>query len=98
MLVDSPIMHYVNFLMRHGMRPYQEITDNNMPGAYLTEGWAMRVFGGGDLGWRVYDFFLLGVITAAVTTIAWHRDRLAGIYAGGIFWPDAHQRRSVVCR
>jgi len=85
MVVDSPIMHYVNFLMDHGMRPYREITDNNMPGAYLTERWAMQIFGGGDLGWRIYDFFLLGTMTAAMTVIGWPYDRLAGIYAGGLF-------------
>lgn len=85
LLVDSPIMHYVQFLMDHGLHPYAEITDNNMPGAYLTEGWAMSIFGGGDLGWRTYDFFLLGVLTLAMVVIARPYDWLAGFYAGGFF-------------
>lgn len=85
LLLDSPIMHYVRFLMDHGMRPYREITDNNMPGAYITEGWAMSVFGGTDLGWRFYDFTLLGVLAGAMVVIAWPIDWLAGVYAGGLF-------------
>lgn len=85
MLLDSPVMHYVRFLMDHGMRPYREITDNNMPGAYLTEGWAMSIFGGGDLGWRLYDLTLLAALVLSMVVIAWPVDWLAGIYAGGLF-------------
>lgn len=85
MLVNAPVMHYVNFLMRHGLRPYSEITDMNMPGAYLMERFGMSVFGWGDLGWRVYDFFLMAVLLGAATVIAAPRDWLAGVFAGGLF-------------
>ena len=88
LVVDSPIMHYVVFLMRHGLRPYTDITDNNLPGAYLTEIWAMSLFGPSDLAWRIYEFFLLAVITVAMVVIARRPGRpgwLAGIYAGGLF-------------
>ena len=85
LMLDSPIMHYVNFMMDHGLKPYQDITDNNMPGSYLTERWAMHLFGAGDLGWRIYEFFLLGVLTLATIVIARPYDWLAGLYAGGIF-------------
>ncbi len=85
LLLDSPVMHYVRFLMDHGLRPYRDITDNNMPGAYITEGWAMSVFGGGDLAWRMYDFTLLAALTLAMVVIARGTDWLAGIYAGGMF-------------
>ena len=37
-------MHYVVFLLKHGLKPYREISDNNMPGAYFTEAVAMRIF------------------------------------------------------
>ncbi len=86
LLDDGPIMHYVNFLMAHGLRPYSDITDNNLPGAYLTEGWAMQLFGGGDLAWRVYDLALLGVLTAAMTVIARPYDWFAGVLGGGLFF------------
>ena len=85
MTVDSPIMHYVNFLMDHGRQPYSEITDNNMPGAYYTESLAMHVFGGGDLAWRIYDFFLTGVLTGALIVIALPYDWVAGVFASGLF-------------
>ncbi len=85
MMSDSPIMHYVNFLMRHGMKPYVDITDNNMPGSYLAEAAAMKVFGPGDLGWRVYEFSLLALLTGALIVIARPYDWLAGFYAGGLF-------------
>ena len=85
LMVDSPIMHYVTFLTDHGFTPYQTITDNNMPGAYLTERWAMAVFGGGDLGWRLYEFFLLGALTLGMIVIARPYDWLAGFLAGGLF-------------
>ena len=42
LMVDSPSMHCVTFLMDHGMKPYREITNNNMLGSYLTEAWAMQ--------------------------------------------------------
>ena len=85
LLVDAPVMHYVRFLMDHGFEPYRTITDNNMPGSYLTEGWAMHLFGPTDLAWRVYDLFLLAVITASMVVITRPVDWLAGVYAGGFF-------------
>lgn len=85
LMIDSPIMHYVNFLIDHGRKPYADITDNNMPGAYYTEALAMHVFGSGDLAWRIYDYFLLAMLTATLITIAKPYDWLAGFFAGGLF-------------
>ena len=82
---DSAVMHYVNFLMDHGLRPYRDISDSNMPGAYLTEHWAMVVFGRGDLGWRVYDDTLSLLLALSFVVIAWPYDWMAGVYAGGLF-------------
>src|SRR5580692_1605693 len=62
MIWDASIMHYVNFLMDHGMQPYSQIGDFNMPGAYLTDRWAMRIFGAGDMGSRLYEFFQMAVL------------------------------------
>ncbi len=83
--LDAPIMHYVNFLIQHGMKPYTDISDNNMPGAYYTDAWAMAVFGAGDLGWRLYEFFLLTVMAGALVMIARPYDWLAGVFAAGMF-------------
>ncbi len=84
-LRDTSIMHYVNFLMDHGMQPYGEITDNNLPGAYLAERFGMVVFGTGDLAWRLYDFSLLVAITLAMVVIARPSDWRAGVFGGGMF-------------
>ncbi len=85
MAVDTPVMHYVVFLLHHGLKPYSEITDNNMPGAYLTEAAAMAVFGWSDLAWRVYEFFLLAVLAVSAVAITRRRDWAAGIFGIGIF-------------
>jgi len=82
---DAQVQHYTHFLMSRGFAPYRQIGDMNMPGAYLIEGWAMHVFGGGDLAWRIYDFTLLGALCAATIAIALPYDWLAGLFAGVMF-------------
>jgi hypothetical protein len=85
LLCDSAIMHYVNFLMAHGFQPYRQITDNNLPGSYMTEWLAMHVFGGGDTGWRLYEYFLSLALIAGLAIIALPYDWVAGVLAGGMF-------------
>ncbi|MGO4516116.1 hypothetical protein AB4Y89_10005 [Terriglobus sp. 2YAB30_2] len=82
---DTSAMHYVSFFIDHGKAPYRDIVDMNMPGSYFLEGWALRIFGPGDLGWRMYDFFLLAVTTASMIVIAWPYDWLAGLFGGAMF-------------
>ena len=82
---DTSIMHYVNLLMDHGKAPYRDIIDMNMPGSYFMEGWAMRVFGTGDLGWRIYEYVLLAILTTSMIVIAKPYDWLAGLFAGIMF-------------
>jgi hypothetical protein len=82
---DTQVMHYIVLLLNHGKVPYKDIYDINMPGAYLTERWAIAVFGGGNLGWRLYEFALLGSMTLAMIVIALPVDWLAGLFAGVLF-------------
>ena len=82
---DTTVMHYIVLLLKHGKVPYRDIYDINMPGAYLTERWAIALFGSSDLGWRFYEFTLLGVMTAAMIVIALPWDWLAGLFAGVLF-------------
>jgi len=84
-MVDSAVMHYVQFLVDHGRKPYSQITDNNMPGAYYTEWIAMHTFGMGDVAWRIYDYFLLVALTVGLILIARPYDWLAGLFAGILF-------------
>jgi Dolichyl-phosphate-mannose-protein mannosyltransferase len=82
---DAQVFHYSHFLIQNGFAPYRDIPDINMPGVYLIEDWATHVFGGSDLGWRVYDFTLLAVLTSAMIVIARTYDWIAGLFAGVIF-------------
>ena len=82
---DDSVMHYGNFLMNHGMVLYRDIIDMNMPGSYFIEGWAIHIFGGGDLAARMYEFFLLALLTASMIVIAWPYEWFAGLFAGVIF-------------
>jgi hypothetical protein len=101
---DASLMHYVAFLMDHGMRPYRDIAEINMPGAMLVDRLVMHTLGGGSMAWRIFDLLLLGVGIAAMVEIARPRSWFAGLWAGvllglihgrdGIF--DAGQRDFVV--
>lgn len=85
MMVDSPIIHYANFEISHGVAPYRELQENNLPGAYLAEWFGMHVFGGGDVAWRVFEFFELLTCTLCMVWLAWTIDWMAGLFAGGVF-------------
>lgn len=71
---DCTYMHYAVRLMHHGMRPYADIAEMNMPGSYLLEAATLHIFGSGDLAWRLYDitlsaillFFMMRMTTARV--------------------------------
>ena len=82
LLHDAAIMHYVVFLMDHGWRPWADIIDINMPGSYMVEWFAVHLFGGGDLAWRLFDVSTIGVVIASATAIAPAQDRWAGCVGG----------------
>ena len=62
---DASLIHYIGFLIQRGWAPYRQLGDMNMPGSYLIEIAAMHVFGMGDLAWRLFDFTLLILASAA---------------------------------
>lgn len=66
---DASLIHYIGFLIQRGWAPYRQLGDMNMPGSYLIEIAAMRVFGMGDLAWRLFDFTLLALASAAFFVI-----------------------------
>ncbi len=83
---DTQVMHYIVLLLNHGKIPYKEIYDINMPGAYLTERWAIDIFGSGNLGWRLYEFTLLGVMTLSAIVIALPYDWLCRTLFHGVLF------------
>ena len=84
---DASLIHYICFLMDHGMAPYRDLGDMNMPGALMIESAVMHSLGGGDLAWRVYDFALLGVAAGAMFAFTVPRKHgwFAGIFASCLF-------------
>lgn len=82
---DAQVFHYGNFLIEHGFAPYRDIIDMNLPGTYLIDGWAIKVFGAGDLAWRIFDFTILGTLCLAMVAIARPYDWFAGLFAGVMF-------------
>lgn len=84
-LWDGGSMHYIVLLMRHGFRPYSDITDMNLPGCYLMERWAMNVFGWGDVAWRMYEYFLTLVLLAAGVVIGGRARWMTGVYCALFF-------------
>ena len=67
---DAALMHYVVFLMHHGMAPYRNIVDPNLPTTLVIESAVIHLFGGGSLAWRLFDLFILAMTGIAMTVIA----------------------------
>ena len=85
LLADASSARYVNFLIDHGFTPYRDILDINPPGSYFSDRVAVFLFGPSDLGWRIYDIFLMVSATLGMIAIAWPLDWLAGLFAGILF-------------
>lgn len=82
---DASLIHYICFLMDHGMAPYRDLGDMNMPGAYIVEWIVMHTFGGGELAWRIFDFTLMAAAAAAIFAITIPYDWFAGCFAASLF-------------
>ncbi len=86
---DAALMHYIVFLLQHGMAPYREIGDINLPGAYVPEWFALTVAPALDLSmahmWRVMDIAAMLLCAGAMTSIAGRRRWFAGVFAGVLF-------------
>jgi hypothetical protein len=82
---DAALMHYIVFLMDHGMAPYRDIVDPNMPTTLLIEGAVMHLFGGNSLTWRLFDLFLLAVAAASMFVLCKPYSRFAGLFAASLF-------------
>ncbi|MGC2637702.1 MAG: hypothetical protein WA294_11030 [Acidobacteriaceae bacterium] len=81
---DASMVHYLVLLMHHGMAPYRDIVDAQMPGTYLLDWVVVHTFGGGAVGLRLFDLTLVAVAGAAMLWIAWPRDRFAGFCAAAL--------------
>jgi len=82
---DPAQLHYLCFLMDHGMAPYRDILEINMPGIYLVNWSVMHTLGGGSAAWRIFDLSLMGMAAWAMIAIAWPYDWLAGVFGSALF-------------
>jgi hypothetical protein len=82
---DPAQLHYLCFLMDHGMAPYRDLLEINMPGIYLVNWSVMHTLGGGSAAWRIFDFALIGIAAWAMIAIAWPYDWLAGLFGATLF-------------
>ena len=82
---DPAQLSYLCFLMDHGMAPYRDLLEINMPGIYLANWSVMHVLGEGSLAWRIFDFSLMGAAAWAMIVIARPYDWLAGVLGATLF-------------
>ena len=82
---DAALIHYVVFLMDHGLAPYRDIVDPNMPTTFLIQGAVIHAFDGSSLTWRLFDFFLLATTGIAMIAISKPYGRFAGLFAASLF-------------
>ncbi len=78
---DATLMHYGAFLLSHGFAPYRQIIDINFPGCFLLDWTVIHTFGPGALGWRLFDFALMGAAAAAMFAIARPGERFGALFA-----------------
>jgi hypothetical protein len=81
---DASLIDYAVFLTQHGFAPYRDISDINMPGAYLTDWLALHLFGAGALGLRIFDLVLIAAAGLAMQSIAGKGQRILGWMAAAI--------------
>jgi hypothetical protein len=60
---DAGLMEYVAWTLRHGGRPYQQIFDMNLPGAYLFSMAGQMVLGTGDVHVRILDLLMCALLS-----------------------------------
>lgn len=85
LISDAVLMHYVVLLMHHGMLPYRDIVDVNMPGSYLADMAVIRVFGTGAFGWRLFDYTLTAIAGIAMLDMLRTRSLFAGLLGAALF-------------
>ena len=82
---DPAQLSYLCFLMDHGMAPYRDLLEINMPGIYLVNWSVMHTLGEGSIPWRIFDLSLTGVAAWAMIIIARPYDWLAGALGATLF-------------
>lgn len=80
LLGDCTLFHYIAFLMDHGMAPYRDLPDMNLPGSFLAEWLVIHTYGGGSVAWRLFDFTVLLAMFAGLIALSRPYDWFAGVF------------------
>ena len=95
MVGDASLDHYAAFLLDSGWKPYVQIKDMNLPGAYLDDWLVMHLLGPGAMAERLFDFALSAVSACAAWWLSPRRYRAAGLFAATMFFL-LHARDGIV--
>ena len=82
---DSPIMHYIAWLISQGQVPYRDIFDMNMPGTYLIHLGVISLLGNSSEMWRFFDVGWLALTCVIIIVYCKRQGMLAGVVAATIF-------------
>jgi 4-amino-4-deoxy-L-arabinose transferase-like glycosyltransferase len=83
---DTPLLHYVAFLMdAHGRFPYRDIFETSMPGTFAFHYTVVKLFGYGDRAFRLVDLALLGALLGATYAFMRRFGRAAGLASAVAF-------------
>jgi hypothetical protein len=96
---DTPLMHYVAFLMdKHVLVPYRDIFETSMPGVFVFHYLIVKLFGYGDVPFRYVDLVLLSALLVATYAFMSRFGRLVAVFAAilfGLFYLSAGQQMSL---
>jgi hypothetical protein len=82
---DAAQIDYACYLMDHGMAPYKDLVELNMPGIYLVNWSVMHTLGSSGVAWRLFDFSLLAAAALAMFWIARPWGWLGGAFGSALF-------------
>jgi hypothetical protein len=86
---DGPIQHYIAWRILEGAVPYRDLFDMNMPGIYLLHMLCLKLFGGGDLAFRLFDALFLLLSAGGILALA-GRERPLHATMGALFLMAIH--------
>ncbi len=85
LISDAVLIRYADFLLHHGMTPYRQIVDVNLPGSYAVDNFVTHVFGFSALAWRSFDIALMIGALACFIALTGRSGWCAGTFAGSLF-------------
>ena len=66
LLWDAAVFHYLAWLITEGVVPYRDIFDIQFPGTYIVHILIIKLLGGSDGAWRIFDLSCLVIIDGLI--------------------------------